>query len=96
MGAAGAQVWGRCGRVWEVRWAFNHVSGPSVLGGGRLCLGVCSPGGPCETVSVCVCVCVCAAPTMCSIDMCVREGAGEGVSHHHLAFAGWSLRLPGG
>lgn len=84
MGAGGTQVWGRCGRVWEVRWAFNHVSGPSIL------LGAGCARESCETV------CVCAAPTMCSIDMCVREGVGEGVSHHHLAFAEWSLGLPGG
>lgn len=26
-----------------------------LLPGGGLCSGVCSPGGPCETVCVCVC-----------------------------------------
>ena len=80
MGAAGAQVWGRCGRVWEVRWAFNHVSGPSVLGGGRLCLGVCSPGGPCETVSVCVCVCVCSAYYVLNRYVCKGGSGGRGLT----------------
>lgn len=77
VGAGGARVWGRCGRVWEVRWAFSHVSGPSVLLGGYSRGAGCARESVLLGVRVRLCVCVCAAPTMCSIDMCVREGGGE-------------------
>ena len=62
---------------------FNHVSGPSIRLGGYSWgpgSGVCSPGGPCETV------CVCAAPTMCSVNMYVREGVEKELSHPSYCF----------
>lgn len=58
------------------------MSGPSIRLGGYSWgpgSGVCSPGGPVRLY-------VCAAPTVCSVNMCVREGVGKEVSHPSSCF----------